>query len=216
MPPVTLDPDGSGTSELIFRTRGKDWILVADPAVSRDSFLRLASVAMSHALDHGDMPAETGLVFHTIPDELKAASDRLHVGNFPVKKTEEKPLCGFCGSSMTAAAKVKGWQGCARCQRLLKEQATVHLCRYCLASFGASPEIEKAAAELLAKDGTQLPDLTLCPTCRSIDRQQKVSLLDLMIRAVGEGRVTVDQLKAIKVPGEYLQLLRLRTQTRRG
>lgn len=214
--PLAPEPEGSARAELVFRTTGKDWVLSADTEISRESFLRLAETAMGHALDFSDVPAETGLVYERIAEDFKVSSDRLRVTTFPVKPISEPSSCGFCGSSMTATGRIAGWPGCSRCQRLLRDDTDARICPSCLTVFGGSPALEEHLQAMMDQDGPKGPDLRLCPKCRSADRLQRVTVVDLLMKAVNDGKVSLDQLKAIKFPGEFLQLLNLRVQLRRN
>ena len=210
------DPDEASAVTLDYRTGEKVWVLASAPSVSRDTFLKLAEAAMDYALDHEGAITETGIVCQSITDNFHLAAKRLHIRVFEVKKVDKKSICGFCGSALTAPTKVKGWHGCPRCQRLLRDEAVVRLCPSCLAAFGACPPLEGRIRELLAIEGPgTLPDLSYCPSCRSPDRSRHVVIVDILAKAVVEKAITLDRLRELKVPNEILQLLHLRAQTRR-
>jgi hypothetical protein len=214
---VRPDAEESDATALAYRTGERVWVVVAVPTVSRQTFLKLAAAAMDFALDHEGVVTQTGIVCFGIAENFRTAANRLHISIFEVKKTEVKDTCGFCGSGLTSPSKVSGWHGCPRCQRLLKNDAVVRICPSCMSAYGACPSLESSLRELLAIEGHEVPpDFMLCPTCRSPDRQTRLTVVDVLAKAIAARLVTLDRLRQLKVPNEYLQLLHLRVQTRRA
>jgi hypothetical protein len=213
---VHPEADTSDSSTLAYRSGERVWVIVAVPTVSRQTFLKLAAAAMDHALDHEGVVTQTGIACYSIPDNFRVAANRLHISIFEVRKTDEKDSCGFCGSPLTAPYRVSGWEGCPRCQRLLRNESIVRLCPSCIGAFGADPALERNLRELLAIQGHEVPpDFTLCPICRSPDHQQRLTVVDVLAKAITSREVTLERLGDLKVPKEIIQLLHLRVQTKR-
>ncbi len=203
-----------GPTPLVYRTKERDWVLVASQAASRQSFLSLAEVAMAHALDHEGVTTETGIACESIDDALKAAADRLNINIFEVKPTSGTVLCGLCGGPMNDTSKGNGWGRCQRCVRLFGDLHEVHLCSACLTAFGAVPTVEEKLKELSVDTGSPWPVTTFCPACRAPDRPPAFEI-EILVKGVTEGRLSLDRLKEAGIPKELLQLINLRVQAKR-
>lgn len=207
-------PDGGKPSPLVYRTKDRDWVLVASLALCRDSFLRLAETSMAHALDYEGVTTESALVCETLDEDLRAASERLDVTVFEVKSQKSDPVCGFCGSPLNGSVKDGGFNACGRCERLFGHGHSVRICQSCLVAYGANPDMDERLKGIAVDSGVPWPTMTLCPVCRAGDRKALLTM-DIVVKGVTEGAITSDRLKETGLPREILQLINLRTQARR-
>ncbi len=199
---------------LVYRTRERDWVVVARKEANREVFLKLAQTAMDHAIDHEGVPTETGIACESIEELLRGAADRLNINVFEVTPVAAPGTCGFCGTIMSLPSEEDGWGRCPRCARLFGDKHQVQLCTSCLACYGAVPEVEERLKELSVDTGSPWPVVSLCPACRSPD-PQPVYGIDLLVKGVSAGRFSMDRIKEAGLPKEFLQLINLRVQAKR-
>lgn len=211
---LTATASEDGPAPLVYRTKERDWVLVASPTATRQSFLHLAEVAMGHALDHEAVTTETGVACETVEEPLRASAERLNINLFEVKPSGGNPLCGLCGGAMADISQGDGWPRCQRCVRLFGAQHEVRLCSVCLTPFGAVPTVEEKLREVAVDTGSPWPVSTFCPACRTPEHAP-VFGVDLLVRGVGEGRLSFDRIKEAGIPKELLQLINLRVQAKR-
>lgn len=211
---LNAEPGDGKPVALVYRTKDRDWVLVASMAAARSSFLKLAEESMAHALDNEGVSTETGILCQTITPDLKDAAERLDVSVFEMEAQKTVALCGFCGGPMNGPGKPGGWNSCQRCNRLFGTRHAVRVCGSCLVAYGAVPEMDEKLGAIVSGANGSWPDMSLCPICRSPDHKALLSM-DIIVRAVTDGSVPLQKLKEAGLPQEFLQLINLRSQTRR-